>query len=315
MNCEEVKDLLSAFQDRELEPGEMTAVEEHLKNCPECATQSTMLTNLSRIVQHWEGVRASERVKHELVEKVHRGPAGAAGRAAGPVALALLGLLAAALLGAGIVALALWYADRDQSEGPAPESRRTPPAAACVAVTGRVELVQPDGAVVDVRPPRELFPGQELRCDNGSAAQLELPMKPSGAALLLRGRGSVKFLPDETRLNGGTLVFHVPALKVPPNAATTRIPIAISAGVWKVMIPYAAVGLVELAKDGSVRLAVKTGEARLTDAGGKGGLGVAAGKEIAVDAGGQMSPPRPVANPSEFDLLLSAEKGNAPAGK
>jgi anti-sigma factor RsiW len=312
VNCEEVKEVLSAFQDRELSAEEMTAVEAHLQDCANCAAQSSMITNLSRIVQHWEGVKASETARHQLIEKARTGTAGSA-RSVGPVALALLGILAALLLGGGIVALVLWYMDRAEPEPTetAPEVRRAAPAARSVEVTGRVELAQPDGAVLDVRGRRDLLPGQELRCGNGSAAQLELPGGAPRTVLMLRGSGALKFLPGELRLKSGTLVFHVPAAKAPAGGEeAAKAVLSVSAGRWQVEVPAeGAVGLVELAPDESLRLAVASGSARLTSAGAKSAMSVAAGKELSIDSGGTVSGPREVTDKRAFDLLRAGNEG------
>jgi len=76
-----------------------------------------------------------------------------------------------------------------------------------------------------------------------------------------------------------------------------------------VMIPDAAVGLVELAKDGSVRLAVQTGSAQLASAGAKSAMTVAAGKELSIDPGGTVSGPRDVTDKRAFDLLRAGNEG------
>jgi len=317
VNCEEVKDLLSAFRDRELSAEEMSAVEAHLQDCANCAAQSTMITNLSRIVQHWEGVKASETARHQLIEKARAGTVGP-GRAIGPVALALLGILAALLLGGGVIALVLWYMDRSEQAQTEmetlPDLKRPARAARCVAVAGRVEL-ELNGPVLDLDPrkvPQDLKVGQELRCDNGSAAQLELPGGAPPTVLMLRGPGALKFLPGGIKLKSGTLVFYVPAAGPPAGGPEAPRPaLSLSAGRWKVEVPAeGAVGLVELTRDESVRLAVISGSARLTGGSGKGGVSAPAGKELSIDAGGTTSGPRDVTDKAAFDLLAPQRSGN-----
>jgi len=308
VKCEEVNDLLSAFQDRELSVEEMTAIEGHLKDCAACAAKSNVMVGLSRIVRHWEGVRSSDNARRRLLEKASTA-APESGRAVGPVALWILGLIAAALLGGGAVALAYWYFGREDRSAADAGPRRAP-VAVCVAVEGRVELVQPGGARLDLRGRRDLEASQEVFCDGGSAAQLELPGGLSPTVLVLRGSGSMVFGPAGPVLKGGRLVFHVPAS---PGDKT----VSIAVGSWRVETGRAgAVGLVELGRDESVRLAVLQGSARLTGVAASeagraagGGLGVSAGKEVSVvtDAGGtRVRPPCDISDRNAFGLLSGA---------
>jgi len=305
VNCDEIKELLSAFQDRELSAEEMSAIQEHLQGCKECAAKSNVLVGLSRVVKHWEGVKASETAKRRLLEKATAaGPA--QGRTVGPIALWILGLVAAALLGGGAVALVWWYLGRSEPQASSTDGGRSSAAAAvCVAAEGRVELVQPGGARLDVRGRKDLAAGQELFCDSGSAAQVELAGGAQPTSLVLRGSGSFKLMPEQIQLQGGTLVFRVPA-----GAASVQ---TITAGDWRVELPAAeGVGLVELGRDGRVRLAVLKGSAKLTS-GGSAGRSVTAGQEVVVYSDGRLEGPRDFADKAAFELLRPAGKGSGGA--
>jgi hypothetical protein len=49
MNCESVRELMSAFFDQELEPDVEAAVREHLQNCPGCGEQLAQFAELSKL--------------------------------------------------------------------------------------------------------------------------------------------------------------------------------------------------------------------------------------------------------------------------
>ena len=88
-------------------------------------------------------MKASEEAKRKLIERVYA--AGSGERRVGPVALALLGLIAGALLVGGIAALVRWYMGRP---GGGPDGRAA--AARCTQIAGRVEVVHQDGAEVSL---------------------------------------------------------------------------------------------------------------------------------------------------------------------
>ena len=314
MNCEEVAELLSPYQDRELTPEEAAAIAGHLEDCPECAKRSTIFGQLSQVIKHWEGVKSSEEARRELIRKVRESDRqGGTGRKAGPLATTILGFLAAGLLGAGVVALifSLSGGDGDGKNGEnGPENGvKMSAAARLTAVTGRVEVVH-QGAPVDVRGPREVAAGREIRCTRGSAAQVEIPAaKEPRTRLVLRGvggPGSLRLAAEGLKLGGGRLVFHLSA-----RSDGSLEPLA-AAGSWTVMVSSegtGTVGLVELGDDGSVRLAVLGGSASLTSGPGAAGLPVKAGTQISVDAGGKLSGPDEIKDRTEFELL--AGKGES----
>ena len=51
MTCHEVGRLLDAYVDHELEPGDSTAVEEHLASCPACHRRVTEREALGRLIR------------------------------------------------------------------------------------------------------------------------------------------------------------------------------------------------------------------------------------------------------------------------
>ena len=72
ITCEQCRDLLSDYVDRELSEKEKLAVESHLGTCPRCGTESARLLGLKKIVQHWEGVPGSGEFRKVVVEKMIR---------------------------------------------------------------------------------------------------------------------------------------------------------------------------------------------------------------------------------------------------
>ena len=49
MNCERVRELMSAYYDRELTPDLETEVREHLERCPDCVEQLAQFKELSKL--------------------------------------------------------------------------------------------------------------------------------------------------------------------------------------------------------------------------------------------------------------------------
>jgi anti-sigma factor (TIGR02949 family) len=289
LNCEEVRDLLSPYLDRELTSEEMTAIAEHLESCPDCMHKSTVFGQLSRIIKHWEGIKASEENRQRLMEQVRR--ADAERRRGKLLPVFILVLLAAALLTGGTAALVVWLAGGGGEEGSGSEERQV--LAECVHKAGRVEVVT-DGARVLVRGPRALRAGQAVSCQLGAAAQLRWPARGVARTDFLLHGPAEMVLNDENTLiieEQGRLVFHVQTGALPPRVAAGRWTVVLSGG--------PAVGLVELAAGGGIRVAMLKGEVRL----GEGGPRIRAGTELTMDAGGALGAPRTVSDPAEFELL------------
>ncbi len=294
MDCEEARELLSPYLDRELTPEEMTAIAEHLEDCKDCAEQSTIFGQLSRIVKHWEGIRSPEETRRELVEKMRRAGTRKEGKKTLP--LVLLALLAGALLLGGAAALVVWLLGRG---GPSGDGRTV--AAECVQTEGRVEVVVEDGARVGVEGRRRLYAGQKLVCGRGSAAQVEIPAaKDPRLRLVLRGPGQIEINQPTPSLLEGKLVFHLKATMADGSGYPMK---AGEAGRWTVVLPRdhnPTVGMIELTPEGGIRVAMLKGSVRL----GTGGLEVKAGTEVTMDSGGTLSPPGKISNPQDFDLLV-----------
>jgi anti-sigma factor (TIGR02949 family) len=293
LDCDEVRELLSPYLDRELTSEEMTRIAEHLESCPDCMHKSTIFGQLSKVIKHWEGIQASEEAKRKLVERVRTISTREGLRRTFPVAL--LALLAGALLLGGGAALAVWLLRGSGGSGGA--SGRGPAAAECVHKVNKAEVVV-DGAPILIEGRRRIYPGQELRCNLGAAVQVRWPAEGRAVAkLVLRGPGALQITDARSfHLQSGTLVFDVGAS--PPSAPAGP---AIRAGMWEIVLPSGGCrGLVELTPGGGVRVASLTGALRL----GPGGPEVPAGRERTMQQGGALSPPKDVADKRIFDLLI-----------
>jgi anti-sigma factor (TIGR02949 family) len=292
LNCEEVRELLSPYLDRELTSDEMTSIARHLEDCPDCMHKSTVFGQLSRVIKHWEGIKASEEARHKLMEQVRR--ASTRTQAKKTLPLLLLAILAGALVLGGAAALVVWFLAPPAQVDPEPDRD---PVVECVHRANRVEVVVA-GARVRVTGRRTIYAGQELRCNLGAAAQLNWPAaERPRAQLVLHGPASLKLVDERTLLlrSQGRLVFHLT-----PGGGGAPPPV-IRADRWKVILPSgAAVGMVELTAEGALRVAMLSGSVRL----GEGGPSVTAGKEIEIDAGGAMKGPSAIRDRKAFDLLV-----------
>jgi anti-sigma factor RsiW len=70
LTCEQCRELLSDYVDRELTDAERSSVEHHLGNCPKCGTESARMLGLKKIVQHWGGVRGSGEFRKSLMNRM-----------------------------------------------------------------------------------------------------------------------------------------------------------------------------------------------------------------------------------------------------
>jgi len=297
LNCDEVRELLSPYLDRELTSDEMTDIARHLEDCPECMHKSTIFGQLSRVIKHWEGIKASEEVKRKLMEKVRRDSTRQKARKTLPLMLMLL--LAGALLLGGCAALVVWLLSQNGNGGGSGERTAV---AECVHKANRVEVIT-SGAPVPVKGRRKLYRGQTLLCNLGAAAQLRWPAEGAArAALVLRGPARLELVDSGIpRLEEqGTLVFHFePTMSDGPG-------FSLKAGNWILVVPQEhrpIVGLVELRPGGGVRVAMLKGSVRL----GTGGPSVKAGTEVTMDSGGTLGAPRKVTDKAAFDLLVQAD--------
>lgn len=69
ISCEQCRELLSDYVDRELDASEQAAVEQHLGACVRCGNESSRMAGLKNIVQHWDGVRSSVKFRQAVLEK------------------------------------------------------------------------------------------------------------------------------------------------------------------------------------------------------------------------------------------------------
>jgi anti-sigma factor RsiW len=72
ISCEECRELLSDYVDREITKLEKAAVEHHISTCAKCGTESARLHGLKKIVQHWDGVKGSGEFRKSVVDKMIR---------------------------------------------------------------------------------------------------------------------------------------------------------------------------------------------------------------------------------------------------
>ena len=72
INCEQCRELLSDYIDRELSEGEKSSVERHLNTCTKCGTESSRMMGLKKIVQHWDGVKGSGEFRKIVMDRMIR---------------------------------------------------------------------------------------------------------------------------------------------------------------------------------------------------------------------------------------------------
>ena len=101
LTCEEVRGLLSEYADKELAEDEFRRIEEHLKTCKGCTLESTIILNLKRFIEVWDGLKAEEDFGKRVLDSVKSAPRGGS-----PLLGYLLALLGAVLVAGGIVAWA-----------------------------------------------------------------------------------------------------------------------------------------------------------------------------------------------------------------
>lgn len=70
LSCEQCRELLSDYVDRELTADEQQSVERHLTTCPRCATESTRVVGLKKVVQHWDGIQGSDDFHQGVMQKL-----------------------------------------------------------------------------------------------------------------------------------------------------------------------------------------------------------------------------------------------------
>lgn len=226
MNCTEVKEVLSSFNDHEAAPEEVRAVEEHLLSCKECAFESTMIVGMKRLLSHWDGVRASERFHADLLERVSREPRpGILSR----VTWRPVGAGLAAGAAAAAVAVVLWYVIPGSGDGSgagvgkersaiASQGGVTPPAAGraadrgepvarVVVQQGTLRIGRSDGPESLGSDDDTLSSGDSVRISTNGVVEIELV-----EGLTLRLEGDAEYVmgerPSEGELRAGTLYLR-----------------------------------------------------------------------------------------------------------
>jgi hypothetical protein len=301
MDCTEVREALSSFNDHEAAPEEVRAVEEHLLTCKDCAFESTMIVGMKRLLSHWDGVRASERFHAGLLERVSREPRpGILSR----VTWRPVGAGLAAGAAAAAVAVVLWYVIPGTGEGDGPAEERsaiaapggvTPPAAAPAAdrggpvarvinLQGTLRIGRSDGPESLGSVGDTLSSGDSVRIPSEGAVEIEL-----AEGLTLRLEGDAEYVlgerPSEGELRAGTLFLR--------DGGAAGDDAAYSVVGLEAVVSFEKRGLLAalaLRPDGEVDVIVAGGRAKVMLPSGMRDVGPGEALGVAAD-GGSVSPP------------------------
>lgn len=72
MTCEQCREFLSDYIDRELTAEERASVEHHVGTCLKCANESTNIQGLKRVAQQWNGVQGSGEFRRSVMQRMIR---------------------------------------------------------------------------------------------------------------------------------------------------------------------------------------------------------------------------------------------------
>ncbi len=72
ISCEECREMLSEYVDREIDEDARSIIERHLTECTRCVTESTRLQGLKNIVRHWDGVRGTGKFRAGVMQQMIR---------------------------------------------------------------------------------------------------------------------------------------------------------------------------------------------------------------------------------------------------
>jgi anti-sigma factor RsiW len=72
MTCEQCREFLSDYIDRELTAEERASVEHHVGTCLKCANESTNIQGLKRVAQQWPGVQGSGEFRRSVMQRMIR---------------------------------------------------------------------------------------------------------------------------------------------------------------------------------------------------------------------------------------------------
>ncbi len=310
MDCSQIKEMLSSFNDREAGPEEVHAVKEHLHTCKECAFESTMIVGMKRLLGHWDGVRASQNFHADLMERVEREPKpGLLSR----VHWRPVGIGVGAGAAAAAVVAVLWFvipgADRGTGAGTGEERTEEAGAAAAPAApagapgdrsepvahvlvqegtlrirrSGGVESLGSVGDALSSGDSMRVSAGGEVELDIGGGLRLRLVAGPSGtAAEFAIGEG-----PSEAELVSGTALLSGEA------GAREGDAYSVKAGPALVSLPKRELlAAVTLAEDGSLEVVVARGRSEVMLPSGVQVLNAGQALGVAPD-GEPASPPGP----------------------
>jgi len=158
MDCSEIRELLSAYHDGELDDQARNRVSVHLAECPDCASQLATFEKLSAMAGSLSAPAPPEHLWDQLEEQLER-PRGVRPRTPAKVAARLLATAAMMLvvLGAGWFAYQMWFSAGPHAHFAAEfgdylaEFRRDPMAAQQVLLAKYDhQLVEPGEAVQHV---------------------------------------------------------------------------------------------------------------------------------------------------------------------
>ncbi len=72
ITCEQCRDLLSEYVDREIDEPIRASIERHLMECNRCVTESTRLQGLKNVIRHWDGVKGTGKFRDSVMQQMIR---------------------------------------------------------------------------------------------------------------------------------------------------------------------------------------------------------------------------------------------------
>ncbi len=72
ITCDECRDLLSEYVDREIAEDIRASIERHLTECTRCVTESTRLQGLKNVIRHWDGVKGTGKFRNAVMQQMVR---------------------------------------------------------------------------------------------------------------------------------------------------------------------------------------------------------------------------------------------------
>lgn len=72
ITCDECRDLLSEYVDREIAEDIRASIERHLTECNRCVTESTRLQGLKNVIRHWDGVKGTGKFRTAVMQQMIR---------------------------------------------------------------------------------------------------------------------------------------------------------------------------------------------------------------------------------------------------